>query len=49
MRRRSLSVDGDSLSVMVPRSDRALVPTSAPRVRRLRKHLVEMLREAKRC
>jgi hypothetical protein len=47
MRRRSLSVDGDSLSVMVPRSDRALVPTSAPRVRRLRKHLVEMLREAK--
>jgi hypothetical protein len=47
MRRRSLTVDDDSLSVMVPRSDRALVPTSTARVRRLRKHLVEMLREAK--
>jgi hypothetical protein len=46
MRRRSVSVDDDSLSVMVPRSDKALVPTSAARVRRLRKHLVEMLREA---
>jgi hypothetical protein len=46
MRRRSVSVD-DSLSVMVPRSDKALVPTPAVRVRRLRKHLVEMLREAK--
>ena len=32
---------------MVPRSDKALVPMSAARVRRLRKHLVEMLREAK--
>jgi hypothetical protein len=47
MRRRSLSVDDDSLSVMVPRSDKPLVPMSAARVRRLRKHLVEMLREAK--
>jgi hypothetical protein len=47
MRRRSLSVDDDNLSVMVPRSDKALVPTSAARVRRLRKHLVAMLREAK--
>ena len=47
MRRRSLSVGNDSLSVMVPRSDKPLVPMSAARVRRLRKHLVEMLREAK--
>ena len=47
MRRRSHSVDDDSLSVIVPRSDKALVPTSAARVRKLRKHLVEMLREAK--
>jgi len=47
MRRRSLSVGNDSLSVMVPRSDKALVPMSAARVRRLRKHLVETLREAK--
>jgi hypothetical protein len=47
MRRRSLSVDDDSLPVIVPRNDKALVPMSAARVGRLRKHLVEMLREAK--
>jgi hypothetical protein len=47
MRRRSLSVDDDSLPVIVPRNDKALVPMSAARVRRLRKHLVETLREAK--
>jgi hypothetical protein len=47
MRRRSLGVDDVSRSVKVPRSDKALVPMSAARVRRLRKHLVEMLREAK--
>ena len=47
MRRRSLGVDDRNLSVMVPRSDKALVPMSASRMRRLRKHLVEMLREAK--
>jgi hypothetical protein len=47
MRGRSLSVGDDSLSVMVPRSDKVLVPISAARVRRLRKHLGEMLREAK--
>jgi hypothetical protein len=47
MWRRSLGVDDDRLSVMVPRSDKALVPMSAARVGRLRKHLVEMLREAK--
>jgi hypothetical protein len=46
MQRRSVSVDDDSLSVLVPRSDKALVPTSAARVRRLREHLIEMLREA---
>jgi len=46
MRRRSLSVGNDSLSVMVPRSDKALVPMSAARVRILRKHLVGLLREA---
>jgi hypothetical protein len=46
MRRRIVSVDDNSLSVMVPRSDKALVPVSGARVRRLRKHLVEMLRDA---
>jgi hypothetical protein len=46
MRRRNLSVDDNSLSVTVPRSDKALLPTSAARVRRLRTHLVEILREA---
>jgi hypothetical protein len=37
MRRRDL--DDDSLPVMVPRSDKALVPTPAARVRQLREHL----------
>jgi hypothetical protein len=36
--------DDDSLPVMVPRNDRAAVPISAERVRRLRKHLVVALR-----
>jgi hypothetical protein len=47
VRRRSPGVDDDGLSVIVPRTDKALVPMSAARVRRLRKHLVEMLGEAK--
>lgn len=33
---------------MVPRSDKALVPISVARVRRLRKHLVKVLRELRR-
>lgn len=45
MRRQTLSVDDDSLPVMVPRSDKALVATSAARVRRLREHLIKTLRE----
>jgi hypothetical protein len=36
--------DDDSVPVMVPRSDKALKPTSPERVRRLRKHLVAVLR-----
>lgn len=36
--------DDDSLVVMVPRNQKALVPTSPERVRRLRMHLVESLR-----
>jgi uncharacterized protein DUF6790 len=44
MRRRD-TVDDDSLPVMVPRSDKVLVPTSAIRVRRLREHLIKALRE----
>jgi hypothetical protein len=47
MRRRSLSVDNDSLSVMVPRSDKELAPMSAARLRRLHEHLVKTLREAR--
>ena len=47
MRLRRPGVDDDSLSVMVPRTDKALVPTSAARVRRLRDHLVKMLGEAR--
>ena len=37
-RRRDLG-DDDSLPVIVPRSDKVLVPTSAARIRRLREHL----------
>jgi hypothetical protein len=44
MRRRDID-DDDSLPVMVPRSDKELVPTPATRVRRLREHLIEALRE----
>jgi hypothetical protein len=55
MRRRNLGStvsdgvadDDDSQPVMVPRSDRALTPTSPERARRLRKHLVITLRETK--
>jgi hypothetical protein len=36
--------DDDSLPVMVPRNDKAAVPISPERVRRLRKHLVVTLR-----
>jgi hypothetical protein len=45
MRRRTLSVDDDSLPVMVPRSDKALVATSAVRLRRLREHLIKTLHD----
>jgi hypothetical protein len=46
MRRQNFkaSADDDSLPVMVPRNDMALVPISPERVRRLRKHLVVTLR-----
>jgi len=36
--------DDDSLPVMVPRNDKAAVPISRERVRRLRKHLIVTLR-----
>ena len=38
------AADDDSLPVMVPRNDKAAVPISLERVRRLRKHLVVTLR-----
>jgi len=46
MRRLKLDADAedDSLPVMVPRNDKAVVPTSNERARRLRKHLVLALR-----
>jgi hypothetical protein len=37
--------DDDSLPVMVPRNDKTVVPISRERVRRLRKHLIVILRE----
>ena len=39
------SADDDSLPVMVPRNDKTAVPISRERVRRLRKHLIVILRE----
>jgi hypothetical protein len=47
MRRRNFkaAADDDSLPVMVPRNDKAAVPISPERVRRLRKHLVVVLRK----
>ena len=46
MRRRNFNADGDydSWPVMVPRNDKAVVPTSPERVRRLRRRLVVALR-----
>ncbi len=46
MRRQNFkaAADDDSLPVMVPRNDKAAVPISPERVRRLRKHLVVALR-----
>jgi hypothetical protein len=44
MRRHSFkALAGDSLPVMVPRNDKAAVPISRERVRRLRKHLMVTL------
>jgi hypothetical protein len=46
MRRRNFkTADDDSLPVMVPRNDKAAVPISSERIRRLRKHLVVVLRQ----
>jgi hypothetical protein len=47
MRRQTFrpTADDDSVPVMVPRNDKALVPTSPERVRQLRKHLVRTLRD----
>jgi hypothetical protein len=38
------AADDDSLPVIIPRNDKAVVPISPERVRRLRKHLVLTLR-----
>jgi hypothetical protein len=47
MRRRNIDDDDSLLPVMVPRSDKVLVPTSATRVRRLREHLIKALQESR--
>ena len=46
MRRQNFkaAADDDSLPVIIPRNDEAVVPISPERVRRLRKHLVATLR-----
>jgi hypothetical protein len=45
--RRTTPIDDDAQPVMVPRNDRALASISQDRVRRLRKHLVRLLRTMK--
>jgi hypothetical protein len=41
------SDDEDAVPVMVPRNERALVPVTPARARKLRRHLVNMLRQAR--
>ena len=49
MRRHNFeTADDESLPVMVPRNEKAAVPISPERVRRLRKHLVVVLRALRR-
>jgi hypothetical protein len=48
MRRQNYEEEDDTLPVIVPRNDRAAVPISPERVRRLRKHLVAALRALRR-
>jgi len=50
MRRQNFNTiaDDDSLPVMVPRNVRTLVPVSPERVRRLRRHLIAVLRASRR-
>jgi hypothetical protein len=43
MPRPDIDADDDSQPVMVPRSDKALVPTSPDRLRRLRDHVASMM------
>ena len=43
-----IAADDDSLPVIVPRNDKAVVPISSERVTRLRKHLVLTLRALRR-
>ena len=42
---RDFGADDDSQPVIVPRNDKALVAIAPERVRRLREHLIETLRE----
>ena len=50
MRRQNFKIaaDDDSLPVIVPKNDKAAIPISPERVRRLRKHLVVTLRALRR-
>jgi hypothetical protein len=43
------SLDHDSLPVMVPRSDRRLTPVSPERIRRLRRHLIDIILDLRRA
>jgi hypothetical protein len=45
---RRSSADHDSLPVMVPRSDKRLAPVSPERIRRLRRHLLDVILELRK-
>ena len=48
MPRKPRAIDDDSHPVMVPRNDKPLVPVSGERVRRLREHLIDILRDLRK-
>ena len=49
MPRRPLTIDDDSQPVMVPRNDKPLAPITTARVRRLREHLIGILRDMRKA
>jgi hypothetical protein len=49
MPRKQLVIDSDSLPVMVPRNEKPLAPVAPERVRRLREHLIGILKDLRKA